>query len=64
MSKHTVDDILSLFLMTYGSLSLKSVLPLKAFNNQKDIKKKINSLSQFWCPITLILLPRILLTII
>jgi len=37
----TVDDILSLFLMTYGSLSLKSVLPLKASNYQKDKKSKI-----------------------
>ena len=36
----TVDDILSLFLMTYGSLSLKSLLPLKAFNNQKDKQNK------------------------
>ena len=38
----TVDDILSLFLMTYGSLSLKSVLPLKTFNNQKDKKSKFS----------------------
>ena len=37
----TVDDILSLFLMTYGSLSLKSVLPLKGSNYQKDKKSKI-----------------------
>jgi len=36
----TVDDILRLFLMTYGSLSLKSVLPLKALSNQKDKKNK------------------------
>lgn len=36
----TVDDILNLFLMNYGSLSLKSVLPLKAFDNQKDEKNK------------------------
>ena len=38
---NTVDDILSLFLMTYGSLSLKSVLPLKTSNYQKDKKNKI-----------------------
>ena len=38
----TVDDILSLFLMTYGSLSLKSVLPLKASNYQKDKKSKFS----------------------
>ena len=37
----TIDDILSLFLMTYGSLSLKSLLPLKASNYQKDKKSKI-----------------------